>query len=361
MESTRPGRKKQQRPAPDDGRLMFIATVLAFCAGIYVQAVHPISLRPLVVCLLAAVSLLSLFFHGPRKGFPLVLPFMLICCLLAGAVRLAFVDGGSLPFEANPGKTIFEGQVVETASRVNVLCLLSPPSLKGMRVAFINDEALETTQVVRLFGSMVGMVPTFRNPGSGSWKWEKRLEGVRYQIRGKVLSVSDGNDLIARMRRYFKRNIDHSGADHQDVLKALTIGDRTAISHETDELFMRTGTTHVLIVSGFKVSVISGFFFLMMRLILGTKRTWRLSGRASRYAAVLTIPFPVLFMLLSGSGIPVIRAVVMVVAFMIAIFLERQRHFYNTLAVATLIILLLYPYSLMTPSFHSPSAGFSPS
>ena len=95
----------------------------------------------------------------------------------------------------------------------------------------------------------------------------------------------------------------------------------------------------------------------MMRLILGMKRTWRLSGRASRYAAVLTIPFPVLFMLLSGSGIPVIRAVIMVIALMIAIFFEKQRHFYNTLAVATLIILLLYPYSLMTASFQLTFCG----
>ena len=190
---------------------MFIAAVISFCTGIYVQAVHPISLGPLVVSLLAAVFLSALFFHGPRKGFPLVLPLMLICSLLAGAARLAFVDAGNLPFEANPGKTIFEGQVVESSSRVNVLSLLYPTGLRGMRVAFIDDEAFEATQVVRLFGSMVGIVPTFRNPGSGSWKWEKKLEGVRYQIRGKVLSVRDGNDLMARMRRYFKRNIDHWG------------------------------------------------------------------------------------------------------------------------------------------------------
>ena len=216
---------------------------------------------------------------------------------------------------------------------------------------------IETAQMVRLFGRIADLVPTFRNPGGGSWKWQKRLEGVNIQIRGKVLSVTAGSDPVARMRQYFKRNIEHSGADHPDVLKALTIGDRTAVPRETDDLFMRTGTTHVLIVSGFKVGIISGFFFLIVRMIFARVKVWRLSGRDARYAALFAIPFSIAFMLVSGGGIPVIRATIMIVTFMIATFMERQRHFYNTMALATLIILLVYPHSLMTPSFQLTFAG----
>ena len=152
------------------------------------------------------------------------------------------------------------------------------PGLKGVKAAFASDSPIETGMKVRLFGTMTDLVPTFRNPGGGSWKKEKRVEGVEYQIKGIPLSVWEGNDPVARLRAYFKGNIEHSGAHHQDVLKALTIGDRTAVPRDLDALFMRTGTTHVLIVSGFKVSLISGFFFLIARMILGRVRVWKLWG-----------------------------------------------------------------------------------
>jgi competence protein ComEC len=336
---------------------VFIGAVLAFCAGIYLQAVHPLPLGPLLAASAASIGSIAVIYRLLRRAFFLLVPLILVCSLLLGAARLAFVEIGPAASLEDGESTVFEGLVTESSSHVKVLSLNRPVELKGMKVAFVSDAQIDTSQRVRLFGKMIDLVPTFQNPGGGSWKWQKRLEGVTYQIRGRLLSVGSGNDPVARLRRYFKENIEHSGADHIDVLKALTIGDRTAVPRGTDDLFMRTGTTHVLIVSGFKVGVISGFFFVLVRMILGRVRVWRLSGRHSRYAALLAVPFPIMFMLISGAGIPVIRATIMIVTFLIATFLERERHFYHTMALATLIILLLYPHSLMTASFQLTFCG----
>ena len=130
------------------------------------------------------------------------------------------------------------------------------------------SDPLDTGDIVRVFGRISEMTPSFKNPGTNSWRSLKRIEGVMYRIKGRVLSVAADNDPISRLRRYFKRNIEHSGADHQDVLKALTIGDRAAIPRETNDLFVRSGTAHVLAVSGFNVSIISGFFFFVVRALL---------------------------------------------------------------------------------------------
>lgn len=335
---------------------MFIGAVLAFCAGIYLQAVHPLSPGPLLAASAALMCAIGAF-RLLRKTLLLLFPLILVCSLLLGAARLALVEIGPAPIPEDQESMVFEGLVTESSSHIKVLSLRQPIEFEGMRVAYVSNEEIDTSQRVRLFGKMIDLAPTFQNPGGSSWKWQKRLEGVNYEIKGRVLSVAAGSNPVARLRRYFKENIEHSGALYTGVLKALTIGDRTAVSRVTDDLFMRTGTTHILIVSGFKVGVISGFFFLIVRMILGRKRVWRLSGRDSRYAALLTIPFPIMFMLVSGGGIPVIRATIMIVAFLIATFLERERHFYHTMALATLIILLLYPQSLMTSSFQLTFAG----
>ncbi len=271
---------------------MFIGAVLAFCAGIYLQAVHPLSLGPLLAAGAASIGTIAVVYRLLHKTLLLLVPLILVCSLFLGAARLAFVGIGPVAPPEDGESTVFEGLVTESSTRVKVLSLQRPVELKGMRVAFVSDAQIDISQSVRLFGKMVDMAPTFQNPGGTSWKWQKRLEGVTYQIRGKVLSVAAARDPVARLRHYFKRNIELSGADYPDVLKALTIGDRTAVSRRTDDLFMRTGTTNVLVVSGFTVGIISGFFFVIVRAILGRVRVWRLSAAIPATPPFSPFPFP---------------------------------------------------------------------
>jgi competence protein ComEC len=330
---------------------VLIASVLAFCLGIYLQAVCPSPPALLLCFALVGIAFAGILLYIPRSTSPLVALFILLCFGLSGAARLGLHDMRQPATEAARGEDIYEGLVVESASRVKVLSLLKPAGLEERRVAFVSADALETGDIVRAFGKLENLNPTFDNPGTKSWSGLKRQEGVMWKIKGRVVSVRTSNNPINKLRRYFKKNIERSGAERQDVLKALTIGDRAAIPRETNDLFTRSGTAHVLAVSGFNVSIISGFFFIVARSLLRRVKSWRLSGRDSRYAALFTLPFPFMFMLVGGGGVSLIRAAIMASVFLVALFLEKQRHLYNTMALAALAVLVLYPHSLMTPSF----------
>jgi competence protein ComEC len=326
---------------------MFVASVLAFCCGIYLEALYGVRLAPLLLAALAVTAALP-FVARSSKAFALLL---LVGFMLCGGARLAFIDLGRTSPEEDGSRQVYEGTVVESAARLKVLVLSAPSRLAGMRVVFFSNLDLPLSDRVRVFGALRPVVPGFKNPGSLSWKWLKRLEGVSYEVRGRVLSAVHGSDPVASMRRYFKENIERSGAPEADILKALTIGDRAAVPQEKNDLFLHTGTSHILAISGFNVGVISGFFFFIARAALRRIRRFRMSGKDRRYAALITIPFPLVFMLVAGAGVSVIRAAIMIAVFMLAIFLERERDFYNTAALAALAILLAYPHSLLTPSF----------
>lgn len=326
---------------------MFVASVLAFAAGIYLQALYLFPARLLFPVTLCTLCLLPLL----RKKNTTFALLIIACFVLCGAMRLALLDTGRVVRPEDRQHNILEATVVESFRRMNVLVLSKPTELKGMRVAFASEGALQTGDQVTLFGRMAEINPTFKNPGASSWKWVRRLEGIGYELKGKVVSSRAGDDAVSRARRYFKTTIESSQAPHADILKALAIGDRSAISAETNSLFLRTGTSHVLAISGFNVGIISGFFFFLMRMLLRRIGRFRMSGADTRYAALLTVPFPFIFMFIAGAGVSVIRATIMVIVLMLALFLERQRAFYNTMALAALIILLLYPDSLLTPSF----------
>ena len=163
--------------------------------------------------------------------------------------------------------------------------------------------------------------------------------------------MTPGTSLVEGSREYLKKTIEQSGAQHTDVLTTLTVGDRASLDQGKKDLFIRTGTSHVLAISGFNVGIVSGFFFLLLRTVFGLRSTFRLSGRHTRYAALLTMPFPFAFMFVAGAGVSVIRATIMLLLYMVSLFFERARHPINTMALSALVILLIYPHSLFAPSF----------
>ena len=179
-----------------DRSAVFIAAVLAFCAGIYLEAAHPLSLPPLLAASAASILAIAVF-RLFRKAAPLLVPLILLCSLSLGAARLAMVQTEPVPAPPDQESTIFDGLVTESSSHIKVLSLERPIELKGMRAAFVTDAEIDTSQRVRLFGKMIDLAPTFQNPGGSSWKWQKRLEGVTYEIKGRLLSKAAGTDPVA--------------------------------------------------------------------------------------------------------------------------------------------------------------------
>lgn len=86
-------------------------------------------------------------------------------------------------------------------------------------------------------------------------------------------------------------------------------------------------------------------------MLLRTSLLVRLRGDDKKYAALLSIPFAILFMLTAGSSIPTIRATIMITVYMCALYFERGRDVENTVALSALVILMIYPHSIFMPTF----------
>ena len=135
------------------------------------------------------------------------------------------------------------------------------------------------------------------------------------------------------------------------VLKALVIGDRSAISTEVREAFNRVGVGHILAISGLHIGIVAtvAFFFFQKLLGLIKPLLWRAWTRKG--AAIFSI-FPVcLYAFISGMSPSTQRAVIMVIAFLMTFLVERETDAINTLSLAAFIILIVYPPSLFSISF----------
>lgn len=327
---------------------MFVAAVFAFAFGIYLDALYSLPLLYIIPPLLISLALIP--FLITRKGVIACL-VTLMAFMGAGITRMGIVLMEQAPIVLPETEEVYEGLVLEASPNTKILELIKPATLDGLKVVFRTSHSLSINDRVKVFGRIKEMTLTFKNPYIISWKWLKSLEGISHEIKGTLLSVAEGKHYIHGFRKILARKIDASGARHGNVIKALTIGDTTGLDEVTKALFLQTGTSHILAISGSNIGIITAFFFFVARLLIRRVRVLRLRGDDIRYAAVSTIPVAVLFMLVAGSGIPTIRATIMITIYMLALYIERGRNIINTIALSGLVILLIFPHSLFSPSF----------
>jgi len=125
------------------------------------------------------------------------------------------------------------------------------------------------------------------------------------------------------------------------LIDAMVIGEEAFIDRDTRVDFQRSGTYHVLVVSGMNVSVLAFVVFWTLRRL-------RL---ADVPATLLTVGFCVAYAFTTEVGAPVWRATLMCTIYLITRLLYRDRAMLNALAAAALGLLIFDPRQLFTPSF----------
>ena len=330
---------------------MFVASVIAFIAGIYIEAVHPGCFRFTYILISLFAIIASLPFLLKKKFAPPAWALLLLAFFLAGMMRVAIALLNQPVLPVMEAASLYRGMIVGSSRTTKIVRLEDPASLSGMQVLVRSEKGLGIGDRVSIYGSLRDLRITFDNPHSISWRWMKRLEGTYLEIKGEIISATSGKRSIDKWRKYLSDRVDASRSDHAGIIKALTIGDTTGVDEGIKKLFLETGVSHILAVSGSNLAIITAFFFLAARILLGSSQRIKQGGDDRRYAALITIPFAAVFMFIAGSNIPVVRATIMVCIFMAAIFFERGKHVENTLLFSALVILVLYPHSLFSPTF----------
>jgi competence protein ComEC len=152
-----------------------------------------------------------------------------------------------------------------------------------------------------------------------------RMERVRWRVRRSVLR---------RMQQLWP-------APDAGLFQAMVLGERGLVSHEQRLEFQRSGTFHLLVVSGMNVAIFAVFLLWLMRWL-------RLR---SEYAMVAAIVLTCGYAWLTELGAPIMRSVLMIVAYQIAALLNRNRAPLNTVSLAALALLAWNPEALFDPSF----------
>lgn len=124
------------------------------------------------------------------------------------------------------------------------------------------------------------------------------------------------------------------------MLAAMVTGDRTYLTHSLREGFERTGSFHMLVVSGLHLGIVAAC-------ILWITRRIRLPQLPS---TLITITASLAYALLTGFAAPVQRSLWMVSLYLLGRLVYRERSVLNTIGFASLCLLVASPRSLFESS-----------
>lgn len=139
--------------------------------------------------------------------------------------------------------------------------------------------------------------------------------------------------------------LEHS--DNIGIIKALTIGDRHEITDKQWDVFRRTGTVHLVAISGLHIGLISGLvYFLMLKIAVKTS-----INSPQKIAAVSAVIVAVFYSALAGFSLPTQRSLIMLIIAMSAMVLQRNISTINILALAMLGVLIFDPFAVLSVGF----------
>lgn len=135
------------------------------------------------------------------------------------------------------------------------------------------------------------------------------------------------------------------------IATALASGDRGGISVADEEAMRDAGLTHLLSISGLHVSAVVAAGYLLAIKLLALWPWIALRVRLPLAAAAIGALSGIGYTLLTGAEVPTVRSCVGAVLVLLALALGREALSLRMLSVAAMFVLLLWPESLIGPSF----------
>lgn len=135
------------------------------------------------------------------------------------------------------------------------------------------------------------------------------------------------------------------------VLRALAIGDESGILQADWQTFLRTGTNHLMSISGLHITMLAGLAFSLTYALWRRSEALTLALPARKAATLAGALFALAYALMAGFSIPTQRTLYMLTVFAVALWLGRNVSIARVLAYALLVVVLLDPWAVLAAGF----------
>jgi len=197
----------------------------------------------------------------------------------------------------------------------------------------------------------------YANPGG--FDFERWLFGQGVKATGYVragaerLDDGTGHFRLARWRQGLSEHLARvlEGARATGLVQALVVGDRSGLERGDWEALTRTGTNHLVAISGLHVGLVAGGLLLVGRWLWSRSARLTLLMAAPRAAVVGAMLAAVGYAALAGFAVSTQRALIMLAVLLGALYWGRTTRPFHALSLALLGVLLWDPAAVLSHGF----------
>lgn len=188
--------------------------------------------------------------------------------------------------------------------------------------------------------------------------FERNIRAVGYV---RAADTNQRIEVLTHDPRYF---FERKRAEIRDIMQAflkdsayagpliaLAVGDQRAIPSAQWETFTRTGTNHLMAISGLHITLVSGLVFGLVYWLWRRHPRWALWLPAGKIAIVAGLIAALIYALLSGFAVPARRAFLMLAVLSVAFWLDRRISMLTVLGWVLLVVTLIDPWAVISPGF----------
>jgi competence protein ComEC len=346
------------------------AVAIAIVAGDALGNFH-FAISPWFALAVAALALGSLLAARPALGvLATYLAIALAANVAVARVLLPPRDSHSITAMIEGSRVTIEGSVyreteheaygdrlyvaVEQAAKQGSAMSMSSGNV---RIAVLGGGVFKLGDEIRLT-SRIHYPRNYGNPGEFDYAGLMARDGVgatmtvaskslgspAFQIIKHHLSfpASHIESIRARIGEFFDRNLSYP---ENAEMRALVIGDQGEIGEPLRQTFARTGMAHLLVISGLHLSIVAAAMFAATRLAMMLLPSLTNRGYANKVAALAAMLAVCAYASIAGHHVSTVRALVMVLAYMLAVAIDRSREALASLALAAIVICVALPGS----------------
>ena len=242
-------------------------------------------------------------------------------------------------------EAIISSAVKETGGKLEFLA-------KNRKLKFVatvkSSDRLKYNDKIKVCGlkEQSNLPESYRNYLKGRYKTDYIFNAQNIELvsggRGVVRALLDLADFFS------KKSQELYGGNIGVLAKGLVIGGSSEFSDNLKNALKASGTSHLVAVSGYNVSIFAVILFRFIR------NAW--SRRAAVAVSLLAL---ISFCILSGATASVVRASIMAAAIIFGRIIGRRQAAFNSLLVAAFIMVLLNPYILWDIGFELSAAAMA--
>lgn len=338
-----------------------IATLAGMCCAIFVPKL-PMQHAALI---LIAVGLVFIYLNSKR------LISMLGCALLGfGLISFhvnlhilhllpEYLEGKKITVEGTISSVVENHKKTTSKFNFTVKKIHSNDSWQLpaiIQLSWRNSKYLQPGEVWR-FDVKVKRPRNFANPGS--FDLERHCLQQRVVALGYVLDSGQNKHLdtnlffspINTLRQNLYSFI-HNNLSTQvsaPLLSSLLLGLRANIAKHDYEVLQATGTSHLLAISGLHIGILAAIIVVVLRFILRLIPNNKIAH--APILAILSTAICLGYGLVAGFAVATQRAIVMMLALLLATLLKRKTNAWYSFSGALLLVIIWDPLSILSVGF----------